>query len=534
MQTLFFRIVKHKYFLLIFLWSVLTVINVGKAFHIDDTFHLEASDYIRNNPGKPMSGLINWGDDPTPMYSHNNPPLFFYLIALFSSIFGTYEIPLHLLLSVFTFLGLYYFYKTAQILSLQNVNTLLVLFAFCPALLINQNLMLDIPVLAIIMGSAYFLIKANYSKKTIYYSLTALALTIGLLIKYSILPLFAVLILVILIRHDYKKLLVMLIPIFTLILWSYWNYIEYGSVHILSKSAGIIHIKQLWAFMACLGSISTFSISFIFGSYPKKIIKLGIYFILAIFVISVIIFFFGLIPELQFSKYLNLLFLTNGFMVFIALFIQLVFIILIKGLRVFLTRDDFVILLYIGSISAFMILFAPYIATRHVLLVIPFILLFGHELINKATIRLNRLSLTVTILLGLLLGISDWKYSDYYRQMASAVDLPRDRNIWTAGHWGWQWYSKINGMKQYNMNQSNVVDGDYFVYPGNISKQKINKNINLIVLKKEWEEASILTFFSGNDFASLYNSTMDKPAWCLSKDPIDTIFICKIKIVKKE
>ena len=240
------RILNHKYFLLFFLWSVLTAINIDKAFHIDDTFHLEASEYIKLNPEKPMSGFINWDDDPKPIYSANQPPLFFYLIAFLSSIFGPNEIPLHLFLSIFTFLGLYYFYQLAQILSVQNVRTLLVLFAFCPAFIINQNLMLDIPVLAIIMGSAYFLLKANYSNKMIYYSLTALVLTVGLLIKYSILPLFVVLILVILIRHEYKKLIVLFIPVLAIILLSFWNYIEFGSIHILNRSAGIIHIKQ-WA-----------------------------------------------------------------------------------------------------------------------------------------------------------------------------------------------------------------------------------------------------------------------------------------------
>ncbi len=476
-----------------------------------------------------MSGLINWRDDPAPIYKENNPPLFYYLIALFSCAFGTNEIPLHLLLSIFTFLSLYYFFKIAQILSLKNVNILLVLFAFCPAFIVNQNLMLDIPVLAVILGSAYFLIKANHSSKIINYILAALFLSVGLLIKYSIIPLFAVLSLVILIRQEYKKLLVLIIPLFVLILWSLWNYIEYGSIHIMTKSAGIIHIKQLWAFIACLGSISAFVPSFISGSYPVRILKNVIYGLLTLFVIAVILFIFDLVPERQFSEYLNSLFIINGFIVLILLFNKFVFDLIIKGLRIFITTDDFLLFLYISSISAFMVIFAPNIATRHVLLVIPFILLFGHELIDKANISINRLSLTIAILLGLFLGISDWKYSDYYRQMASAIDLPKDRNIWTAGHWGWQWYSKKNGMKQYNTHQSNVIEGDYFVYPGNISRQKINKSIHLTVLKKKWQEASFLTFLSGNNFASMYNSTIEKPSWCLSKDPIDTIYICKVQ-----
>ncbi len=528
------RILNHKYFLLFFLWSVLTIINIDKAFHIDDTFHLEASEHIKLNPGKPMSGFINWDNDPKPIYSGNQPPLFFYLIAFLSSIFGPNEIPLHLSLSIFTFLSLYYFYQLAQILSVQKVRTLMVLFAFCPAFIINQNLMMDVPVLAIIMASAYFLLKAHYSNKMIYYSLTALVLTIGLLIKYSILPLFIVLILVILIRHEYKKLIVLFLPVLAIILFSFWNCIEFGFIHILSKSAGIIHIKQLWAFIACLGAISMFSISFISGVYPGKMVTRLIYCFLALFMFAIILFIFDLIQEHQISKYLNLVFIINGFLIVLVLLYKLVHSLIVKGLKVFLATDDFVILLYLGSISVFVILFAPFIATRHILLVIPFILLFGHEFIYKATTKINRLSLTITILIGLLLGISDWKYSDYYRRMASAINLPKDRTIWTAGHWGWQWYSKLNGMKQYNMHESNVFDGDYLIYPGYVRRQNMNKNIKLTVLSKRWEEENILTFFSVNDFASLYNSAMDRPAWRLSKSPIDTIFICKINIVKEE
>jgi len=81
-------------------------------------------------------------------------------------------------------------------------------------------------------------------------------------------------------------------------------------------------------------------------------------------------------------------------------------------------------------------------ATRHILLVIPFILLFSWDLIDKALHGINKLVITLTIILGLILGISDWKYADYYRQMASSIELPKDRTVWAVGLWGWQWYAK--------------------------------------------------------------------------------------------
>ncbi|RLD93697.1 MAG: hypothetical protein DRJ29_08040 [Bacteroidetes bacterium] len=57
------QIFNHKYVLLILLWIGLTAINLNKAFHIDDSFHLEAAAYLSVNPTSPMSGLINWGND---------------------------------------------------------------------------------------------------------------------------------------------------------------------------------------------------------------------------------------------------------------------------------------------------------------------------------------------------------------------------------------------------------------------------------------------------------------------------------------
>lgn len=523
------RIIKNKYFLLIILWSILTVININKAFHIDDTFHLEAAEYIKDHPTKPMSGLINWEDSPTRMYTHNQPPLFFYLISVTIKVFGTYEIPLHLLLSTFTFLGLLFFLKITQQLHIRNEKTFLILFALSPALIINQNLMTDVPVLALILGSAYFLIRANYSKKLINYSLSALLLGLGLLIKYSILPLLLVLIIVIVLRRDYKKLITLLIPLLLLILWSIWNFWEYGSIHIFDRPTGTIHINQFWAFMACLGSMATFTISLVYGLFPKMITKRVIYLFIVSFVISVIMFILNFISELQFSKYLNIVFIINGFFVFIILFTQVVLQIRVVGLLKLIRNDSFVIFLFFSSISSFLILFAPFIATRHILLIIPFVLLFGHELINNAANKINSITITLTVILGILLGISDWKYADYYRQFASSIDIKTDKNVWTVGHWGWQWYSKRNGLLQYDKNLSEPRDGDYLIYPGDIPRQEINENLNLIIIDKIWDEASCLTFFSGCNFASMYNSAVDRVPWTLSKMPIDTIFICRIE-----
>lgn len=532
--TQFFKPVKHNYLIVILVWVILTIININKAFHIDDTFHLTAAEYIKTNPLKPMSGLINWIDVPTPLYTHNQPPLFFYFIALFSGLFGNSEISLHLLESIFTFFALYYFYKTASILALKNIRTLLIVFAFCPALIINQNVMTDVPILALIMGSTYFIFKAKFQKKLFNYSISSLLIGLGLLIKYSVLPLLIVILIIIIIRKEYKFLIVLFIPILLLSLWSYWNYLEYGGIHILDRPKGSLHSYQFFTFMACLGSISAFSISFIYGTLPFKITERIIYLVLSLFITSILLFSFGAIPEQRYAIYLNYLFIVNGLIISILLVFKLAVDFKSMGFSNLLISDDFIIFIYLISMSMFMILFAPFIATRHILLIIPYVILLGNKFLITSNKNIMRLTVSTVVILGLLLGVSDWVYADYYRKMAAAINLPKDRNIWTVGHWGWQWYSQKNGMLQYDMNQSKVRDGDYLVYPGNISNQNLGSDISyLIGVDKKWKAASVFTFFSGNNYASLYYSD-NKAPWTLSNRPIDTIFICKIGILKND
>ena len=80
---------KQSIFIIGFLWVFLTVWNINKPFHIDDTIYLEISQWIEFNPLKPMSGLINWYGTLQPNYEFNNPRLFMYLQAIWGKFFHT-------------------------------------------------------------------------------------------------------------------------------------------------------------------------------------------------------------------------------------------------------------------------------------------------------------------------------------------------------------------------------------------------------------------------------------------------------------
>ncbi len=519
-------LLNSKYFLVVVFWVFLTAFNITKAFHIDDTFHLKAAQHIQKHPTTPMSGLINWSDNPEPMYYSNQPPLFFYLIALVSSLFGFNEIPLHLLLSVFTFIALFYFRKSTEILSLKNKNTLLTLFAFYPALVINQNVMVDVPILAISIAAFYYVIKARHTDKIRYYILASIILGTGLLIKYSLLPLLVVLVVETLVSGKYKQFLALLIVVGMMAIWAFWNYAEFGFSHLFGRSAGIIHIKMLWKFMAAMGATGTFLISFVYGTFPYKGIKRVIYLFLGVFVLSVLAFYFDRIPEKLYADTINMVFIFIGGGFFIIMF-YLLYYYLSSGFMEFVKSDMFVVFLFISSMGLFIILFAPFIATRHIMLIVPFVLWFGSHLIDKAG-SVNKLSIVVSIVFTILFGVSDWTYADYYRKAASDKIYPLKGMVWTAGHWGWQWYAEQNDMQEYSTNDTTVKVGDYMIYPVDISRSDFNPKLKMKVIEKRWEEPSTLTFISGSNFASFYNSSLNVPPWTLSKIPIDTIYVCRV------
>lgn len=512
----------------LFLWIILTAINIDKAYHIDDTFHLEAAEYIGQHPLEPMSGYINWDNLPTPMYKHNQPPLFFYLICIYQKFFGNSEVALHLLLSFFTFIALLYFLKLTRFLNVKSPFIILTIFAFCPAFVVNQNLMTDIPILALSLGTMYYLLKGQNTENLKDYLASAILLTVGLLIKYSLLPLFLVILIVILSTKRYSKAIILFIPLITLSLWSVWNFFEFGSVHIISRPKSEFNMKNIVAFGGTLGAMSLFSVVYIYNLFPKKITRYLIISVFILFLFLVPIVYLNLIEETKFNNLLNYIFIANGFILMALVIYQT-----IKSFREekydYLRTSFFPIAIYIVGVSAFIARFAPFNATRHILLLIPFILLFGHSLFEKTRGAINNIVVVASIILGLLLGISDWIYADFYRKNIEKINITNNK-VWSLGHWGWQWYSKKSGMLSYSKeNDLNLRNGDFIVFPKDISKQELSGDIQIDTIRFITEPPTFLTFFSGKSFASMYNSYAEKPAWSLSNIPIDTIFICEVK-----
>jgi len=518
-----------KYSIVFALWLLLTLININKAFHIDDTFHIEAAKCIAKNPLQPMQCAVNWDDSPTPLFVGNQPPLFLYMVALQITIFGESEIALHSLIALFSFLCLFYFKKIALALKMKDSNLLLALFAFCPAFIINQNVMVDVPLMALLLIATYFLIKGNIHGQLSSFLLAFLILSIAILIKYTALPVVVAFTLFLVLSKHKKRVWVALIPLAVIVLWSFWNYLNFGEIHLFNRAKGNFNAANIITFISCLGAICFIGLLLLNGAWKKTIMANVIYTMLCALLVVAALVYTNVIQQKWVNHLLNVAFVFNGSLIIVLTGWQVLKEVQ-KNKISFLQSNVFILALVASAIGAFTILFAPFIASRHLLLIVPMLLLLSYPLINQAAANAKMATIIASAVIGLLLGISDWVYADYYRKMANTIQFSPNAKVWSSGHWGWQYYANKNDMETYATNATYMLKpGDYLVYPKDVSKQKIDGSLTLSIENKYWEEAGALTLFSGHSFASMYNSYLYHPAWGISTLPIDTIVVTKVE-----
>ncbi|TXH22806.1 MAG: glycosyltransferase family 39 protein [Chitinophagaceae bacterium] len=529
---MFVNILNKPILIILAVWIFLTAFNINKAFHADDAFHLEAASHIMHDPLHPMSGIIRWDNEaPTPIYYGNQPPLLFYMIAGISYLFGYSEIALHIFISIFSFLALFWFYKLTFILNTPKPLILVPLLGFTPAFIVNQNIMTDTPILALMLGGIYYLFLAEKKNHTLNYIISFSLLSIGFFIKYPILLVFAAMAFIFIIKKQYRNFKYFLIPIILITLWCIWNYLEFNSFHLFMRKLTPKYSRwnNTWTFLTCLGSIAPFGLLILNHLFKYKINKLSITITTILFIIAISFLYYSDDYILNISNYiLEALFLING-IVIIGMLTHL----FLKGIRFkkflyFLQSETGMLLIILGALSIFFITIAPFIGTRHLLLTLPFILILSASIIAHNQNWLIGYTIFITVILGSLIGYSDWEYAAFYKKTAKAIMQSPSINttVWATGIGGWQWYSKYYGMKEYHVDASKVQIGDILVIARNTPNYRFNSNIKVSLLTKIWgEKVTPFTFLSASHFYSMYHTDVGKPSWKFSKAPVDTIYV---------
>jgi hypothetical protein len=150
----------------------------------------------------------------------------------------------------------------------------------------------------------------------------------------------------------------------------------------------------------------------------------------------------------------------------------------IKELIAGRSKESMILYIWIASASAFTVMFAPFMAVRHVLLIILPVVVF---LLRAYPISRNRIAkigiLLTSVLLTILIGISDYKWATYLKIAAQdiASNYGTERHTFFAGHWGWQWYAAQSGMIQLDATQPQCEAGDIIVVPREIDQQDLTR-----------------------------------------------------------
>jgi len=531
------RMGRKKIVLLLFLfWVVVTSMNITKAVHIDDTSYLEIAQHIMQDPLHPMSGMLNWGDIAEPIHETYNPLLLPYIYALTMQIFGESEIALHAVMSLFSLAALVFFYLLAHKLARENALLLTAAFCLGPIFIPSQNLMLDVPMTAIWLIFFWAILCLNNGQDKLRgYVLAGLMCGIACLTKYTSVVLIPILAIDIVLHRRWKRIWVVGIPFLLLAGWSLLNYFDYGGVHFFTREVRGLGparvLKSLVEWIICLGALSPF-----FVWLPPYWItkKSGRILLWACAIITAAVLFYGLAFMDGFGPraFLRALFVGAG-----ILMLSSVIAILIRPLRNVRGIPDSpdalrctILLCWFAGPALFIILLAPIVAPRYLLMAFPAALLaLGHVVLPETRKVWVHTGLAATILLGVLLGISDWKYADVYRSGAKEI-----RKIWHQGHWGWQWYADKAGMKQYDTGRTIFRKGDYLIVPLGVHRQNLRKaqsdQIKVVLyLEKPSDPGTIFRTMSVYEdmYGGFYDPDVYRLPWTITSTRLELFFVCQ-------
>ncbi len=462
---------------------IAAAVNLTKAVQIDDTAYLEMAKAILRAPLHPLSQVINWEDTAEPVFNLNQPLFIPYVYALLIKGFGESVVVLHLFIGLCSALAIIVFYRLATDFQTRQPLFLTGLFALSPSFLPGQNLMVDIPLVTFWLVFFWMILsieKEDHKK----YMLAAVAVAIACLTKYTSLVLLPIFIISILYRRHWRALWSLGFPVLVLTIWSWFNFLDFGAIHLFGRPTPDLTLQEALvraiSWIAGMGSVSPFALSFISlkrnDSANRNVLlialasgeALGLNMIFSNQTQIAIYWIVFIIAGVFLNGYILVILKRN----------------VIEARKMGNGTDmvqEFIIGSWIFGTFLFTILFSPFIAIRHIFLVMPAVLLILGRHLSKYGMVVSRecISFGLTAVLGVSLAISDYYYADFYRTYAYKIrqDLPQAARVYQTGHWGWQWYSIKAGMIQYDTQNSRLQIGDFLVVPSFINNQQISPQL---------------------------------------------------------
>jgi 4-amino-4-deoxy-L-arabinose transferase-like glycosyltransferase len=522
------------------LFAFATAWNLTKPYHIDDTAYLEIAQWIAGHPLHPMQGTLFWGDVPGPIPGNNQPHLYLYVMALWGSIFGWSEVAMHSLMALCTLAAIALMYRLARFVAPERAPLATALVAASPAFVVDQNTMLDVPVLALWLLFFVLLLTPRESREREWARYLGAGLVCGaaILVKYTSLVLVPALILDGVLRRRPEAGYGVAAAMIVVAAWCAFNYWDYGGIHMLTRVAenGGWRVLDPSKWVLCLGAAAPFAFALaaacpvVQPGVVARVVRMalwgGAFGVLALIVASCLGAISGELADAMFVAF----FLASG-ATLIALAGRA-----LAPLRETLSSASIakVTLAYWAlAAGAFVVLFAPFVAMRHVLLALPPLVLLAIMAIPPGTGgRYGIVALVATLAATSIVASADRWYARIYRDAATRLRaaLPASANVWTVGHWGWQWYARENGMRQFVPGESRLAAGDFIVYPERVHNQPLPADLvatelhRLVVAPGNWVQA-----FAAPHAGFYATTTFRQLPWAVRREPIEVFHVLRVE-----
>lgn len=541
------------------LWVLATALNLTKPFHIDDIYYLEEAVWIADNPTRPMSGEMYWiTDQPEPFHlSNNSPVLIPYVQAAVIAAVGVSPIALHALTAVFAALAIVFFYALAERHARPNALVLTAVFVLAPSFLAEQNIMLDVPLVA--SWLLFFLLFEDGSEDRHWWRAASVA-AVAVMIKFTSFALIFFLILEALRTKRWRGLLALSVPGAVLAAWSTWNWFEYGGIQILARpleygapqvASGRLDVPGL-RYLTMLGIVA--------GRGALWLVTLG----------GILTGYYALVPQLFTHATTRRLAVACVVLFVVALPIGVYLVGIasdlgapqlageplqhtaLRGLFFFVGLAFFVVavrraragdghdvrfLIWIVCALLFVVGLSPFVAARHVLVAFPAVLLLVARSESVQIAGRERAMIGIAAVLGVWLAISDHRVAAVYRDAADRLredvaepTRARGGTTYFVGHWGWQFYGKEAGFVPYVPDEVVLLPGDVLIEPEGVAAQPITEDDRerlVLVDTVVTPSGPIDVLRSMIDREGLYCVWVGLP-WSLRTEPLERFFVFEV------
>jgi hypothetical protein len=549
----------------------------NKAFHIDDVAWLAVAKAILVNPSQPLHGQASLidrdyyvfeklGKNPRAFERLSHPPIFPYFLALVIYLKqGITERSLHIAYIFFVALAAWAAYLLAKRFTNYPLFTTLLIITSPMFMISSHSLMNDIVMLAFFCLAILTYVRGIDNDDRTQLVLSGLLIVLAILTRYiafALIPLLIAYALLIKRKLSVSSLLPFIIALLIYGLWEAGNVMHYGGVHLLasSKFAAAYYegatstfktiTKNALADLSYIGGATIIPIAllFVFLSTRRRLI---------VFALAVIFALFGLIRGARalefFGGYskthimLFLVFFSTGLLVTYHIFeagIKPVISSLYAKNKKLIDQhaDTIFLFLWFGGMLGSSIAILPFGASRYMLpLLLPLAILFVNQIekVFGARPRVLRLFCTFgiafTLLSGLVLAYTDYKYAGGYRAVAALLKekyKTETNQLWFIGDWGFRYYMERENYAYLWSRGPLPKEGDIVIKPKEAAIHDMPDDVKTCV--KFRERVSVrsknpLRILNDASHAGYYTSEAGLLPYSFSYEPIEDFYVFVIR-----